>query len=307
MYDVLCVGQTCCDFIYTELEEFPEPDKEVFASHCVIKAGGAANTPMALRRLGLSPLFISTVGDDLPGHAVMEYIKKVGLSTEGVLYGGGLRTSVSSVIAFEGKRSFVTCLEDCRYDLLVKRLEVYIPKCRHVHAFVSDCLNMPVVELAKKNGATLSIDTAWDESIHLPDILPILKNCDVFFVNQAEACSITGLSGAKQALGMLAGYARCVVLKMGEKGSIIQIGKKCLFVPHTRVKKVVDSTGAGDLYAAGFIYGMLQGWKLKQTAEFATACGGYAVTFYGGMDEVFQKQSVLGYIKDGRSKLESLS
>jgi Sugar kinases, ribokinase family len=303
MYDVLCVGQTCCDIIFTDLEGFPEQGREVFASHCVIKAGGAANTPMALRRLGVSTLFATAVGDDLPGRSVMDYIKSVGLPTDAIFYEKGLRTSVSSVLSYCGERSFVTCLEDCCYNQLEKVLETYLPQCGHLHTFVSDCLHMPVLDMVKAYGVTLSVDTAWDESIHFDDIIPILKSCDVFFVNEAEACSITGIGDANMALDALSHYAKCVALKLGDRGSIIKTENRHMAVPHARVSRVVDSTGAGDLYAAGFIYGMRHGWDIHRTASFAAACGGCAVTFYGGMDESFCKENLFAYVNNERTVL----
>jgi sugar/nucleoside kinase (ribokinase family) len=122
VFDVLCVGLTCCDLIFTNLNE---PGKEVFGDRCLVKAGGAANTPMAMRRLGLDPVFVTALGDDIFGKAAFEYIRSIGLETEGILFGERLRTSVTSVLSAGGDRAFVSCFEDCFYERMTKNGRIY--------------------------------------------------------------------------------------------------------------------------------------------------------------------------------------
>jgi sugar/nucleoside kinase (ribokinase family) len=146
-------------------------------------------------------------------------------------------------------------------------MEEFIQNCHHMHAFVSDCLHMPIVQMAKQYHKTLSVDTAWDETVKLADILPILEGCDMFFTNEAEACSIASVKDPRKAFKIISQHTKCLVLKTGGNGSVIRVDGNTITVPKAKVERIVDTTGAGDLYAAGYIFGMLQGWSLKKRRD----------------------------------------
>lgn len=295
MYDVLCTGLTCCDLIFANLEKFPELGKEVAGNDFLIKAGGAANTPMALAKLGINTLFTTAIGTDSLGEIVYEYMKNTGLDMSAVMFNDKFRTSVSAVLSIGHERGFASYFAECNYNLMENKIKKFVPSCRHIHTYIGDCLNMPVIEIAKKHGKTISVDTAWDENIRIHNIKNILKNCDVFLTNEVEACSITETDTPKEALEALSEYSKYVVVKLGSKGSIIKCGDRIIEVPGIKGINVVDTTGAGDLHGAGLVYGMLHGWSVEKTAKFASASGGLAVTFYGGMDEKYTLKAVLEY------------
>lgn len=295
MYDVLCTGLTSCDLIFAKLEKFPELGKEMACEDFLIKAGGAANTPVALTKLGLRTAFCTTLGSDIPGDLVYECLKKTGLDMSSVIQDSKYRTSVSAVLSVGRERGFATYFAEGDNEMMIRQIEKFAPHCSHIHTYIHDCLAMPVVEIAKKYNKTLSIDTAWDETIKLENIKHIVEKSDVFLTNEVESCSIAGTETAEEALEKISKYAKVTVVKLGSKGSIVKQGDRVIRVPVVEGVEPLDTTGAGDLYGAGFVYGFVKGWDMEKAAKFATASGNLAVTFYGGMDESYSLENVLDF------------
>jgi len=295
MYDVLCIGLTCCDLIFADMEGFPILGKEMACKDFMIKAGGAANTAVALARLGVKTIFSTIIGNDVTGNIVYDYLTKMGLNMSGVARKDNYRTTVSAVLSLKEERGFATYFAPLDKDLMVNQVEKYIQDCSHVHASIYDCLNLPVVDITQKYNKTLSVDTAWDETIKLDDIKHIISASDIFFTNEIEACSITGAKTCEEALDMIGRYANIAVVKKGKEGSIVKKGKDIINVSSVKGVVSVDTTGAGDMYCAGFIYGYLKNWKLEDCAKFASASGSLGVTFYGGMDEKYTFDNVKNY------------
>jgi sugar/nucleoside kinase (ribokinase family) len=296
MLDVLNIGILCADLIFADLRGFPEPGKELACEDFFIKPGGSVNTTAALARLGMKSTLISIVGNDILGRTVLEYLVRMGMDTSGFIQDKDYRTCVSAVLSIKNERGFATYFPKVDDEAVLRRIEKLIPSSRHVHADIIDCLRFPIIDLVKKYNLSLSIDTAWDESIKFDDIKPIIENCDIFITNEIESCSITGKSTAEEAMEEIRKYARLSVVKLGSKGSIVDCGGKIMRVPAAEVDEVKDATGAGDLYSAGFIYGYLNGWDVEKTAKFASASGSLAVTFYGGVDESYTLERVKEYV-----------
>lgn len=292
MYDVLCIGQSFCDLIFADMDSFPVLGRESKSRDFLIKAGGAVNTPAALTRLGVKTLFCTTLGNDSLGEIVHDYMLKTGLDMSAVIRNDAYRTSVSAVLSMRDERGFATYFAPFDYNQIVSKLEEYAQQCSHIHAYMDDCMHLPIIDIARKYNKTLSIDTAWDEKIRLADIKHIIESCNVFMTNEIESMSITGASTAEEALMRIGKHADIAVVKLGRSGSLIKQGNLVLNIPAIDGVEAVDSTGAGDLYGAGFIYGFIKKWDLESCARFATASGNLAVTFYGGMDDNYTHENV---------------
>lgn len=295
MYDVLCTGLTCCDLIFPKLEAFPALGKEVASENFLIKPGGASNTPVALTKLGVKTIFSTIIGADELGRIIYEALRKSGLDMSAVVYTDKFRTTVSAVLSTGKDRGFATYFAENGWKIIMEQVERFAPQCSHIHTYIRDCLEIPMVEIAKKYNKTISIDAAWDESITLDKIKHIIQNCDLFFANEIEACSIAGTGNAEEALEVIGQYIPLAVVKLGAEGSIVKQGSKVVKVPAVRGIEVVDTTGAGDIYSAGFIYGYIKGWDIEKTARFASASGGLAVTFYGGVDDAYTLEAVSNF------------
>lgn len=103
----------------------------------------------------------------------------------------------------------------------------------------------------------------------------------MFLPNEAELCAIAGSADVEVALGRLAGRVPLIGVKLGARGGVARQGHTIVRAPALPVP-VADTTGAGDLFDAGFVYGFVQGWGLEGTLRLACACGSLSTRAAGG-------------------------
>ncbi len=287
-YDVVSLGCASLDVIFVGMDQWAEPGKERVSRDFALKPGsGAVNVSAALARLGLRSALVSTIGQDEPGSLLWDMIARTGADMSLVTRSPGYRTTVSAALGYQGDRGFVTYFasQDTRGELA--RFENALPKARLAHLSLSDCLRLPYAALAKQSGATVTIDSGWDESACIDNVAPILQSCDVFFTNSIEAEHIFGGDSPEASAERMAHYIDTFVIKLGCEGSFLYDRGRVTLIPPLDAGPAVEMTGAGDLYCAGFIYGLLHGWPMERCARFGSASGGVAVTFYGGVDDAY--------------------
>jgi sugar/nucleoside kinase (ribokinase family) len=142
-----------------------------------------------------------------------------------------------------------------------------------------------VLNSAKAAGCTISLDLASFEVVQATkDIMAdiVEEYVDYIFANEEEAAAFTGLG--QDYLGMvkrLAELAEVAVVKLGKEGSLIAQGSKVVTVDPCKVGNAIDTTGAGDLWASGFLYGWLNGRDLKQSGRYGSLLGAEAVQVMG--------------------------
>ena len=134
---------------------------------------------------------------------------------------------------------------------------------------------------AKAAGLTTSIDTNWDpKETWNSGIHEVLKHTDVFLPNEAELLNISKQNSLEKALKAF-GYISTVAVKLGSKGGIAQQDEQTFTAPPLPVN-VLDTTGAGDTFDAGFLYGYLHGWSLEKSLQLACVCGSLSTLGIGG-------------------------
>lgn len=290
MKKILCIAETCCDVIFGGLNKIPVLGEEEYCSHFQIKAGGGANTPMGLAKLGVQTKFLTRLGDDDLGRIVMGCLVESGLNKDEIRQERGIRTPISAVMSTEKDRCFASFGGDGGNFVTLEQLEAAIALTDHVHTYLSYCNGYPIVELCKKYKKTLSLDTSWTEAWDLKALEPILSSCCLFTPNDKEAMVLTGTNNAEEALHILVGIVPNVVITMGDQGSIALIDSRLHQQECVRYGETLDTTGAGDLYCSGLLYGWSHGLDLKTSMKIAAHTSGLSVTYYGGMDEVFSKE-----------------
>jgi sugar/nucleoside kinase (ribokinase family) len=161
-------------------------------------------------------------------------------------------------------------------------------RARHLHVgsyFLLDALRPGLADLyaeARAMGLTTSLDTNWDPSgMWDGGLTRLLPKCDVFMPNQAEACHIAHRDGLSEALDVLAVQVPTLAVKLGPEGGLGRSEELTVRAPALPVE-VVDTTGAGDSFDAGFLYGYLHGWPLARSLRLACACGSLSTRVAGG-------------------------
>jgi len=289
--DVLCLGIFVVDVIARPIDKFPEKGKLELFDELELHTGGCANnTAIGLAKLGISVGGMGKIGQDGFGDFVLRALNENGVDTLGMVRDANANTSFTFVmVASDGERTFFHYMganaalsaTDIRLDL--------IKECKILH--IAGSLLMPkfdgeptahLLRQAKAAGVTTSLDTVWDATGNwLKTLEPCLPYVDIFLPSIEEAKQLTGLDSPPEIAKFLMDYGiQTVGLKMGERGSYVRTKDEELYVPAYQVN-VVDATGAGDAYVAGFLAGAVMRWDMKRTTELAAATGAACVTAMG--------------------------
>ena len=131
------------------------------------------------------------------------------------------------------------------------------------------------MDLAASNGATvaLSLSDSFCVERHRDSFHDAVKSgVDIVIADEDEINALMQTSRFEETLDAISGYVNLFVMTRSEKGSVICHGGEKIEYPATPVRKVVDSTGAGDAYCAGFLYGWSSDWSLEECARLGTHC-----------------------------------
>lgn len=288
-FDLLVVGEINPDLIlrgdvtpaFGQVEKLVDDATLTIGSSSVIFACGAA-------RLGLRVAFAGVVGDDVFGQFMVSQMLARGIDTSAIVLEPSLHTGLSVILSRATDRAILTfagSIAALRYEQIDLAM---LDRARHLHLgafFMLDALRPDVPRLfseARQRGLTTSLDTNYDPTERwdggLRQVLPLV---DVFLPNEAELCAIGGSPDPDAALAALAQQVPIVAAKLGSYGGVARRGSTIAHAPALPVA-VVDTTGAGDTFDAGFIYGFLHGWELAATLRLACACGSLSTRAAGG-------------------------
>ena len=157
---------------------------------------------------------------------------------------------------------------------------------------------MEMAKRLKSLGLTTSIDVGWDDTgLWYAGIFELMREVDVFFMNEVEAQHYTGCSSAKESIRELSRHSRHIVMKLGSTGAVAAIEGRLMYRSGFEVP-VVDTTGAGDSFNAGYIYGFLTGHQTEQCLLYANACGGMSVSQFGGSPESLDRSALERFIAE---------
>lgn len=265
-------------------------------SNAVKAAGGSAsNTVTGISRLGGKAGYFGSIGKDETG-----IFFKNDLINNGVVPHLAYRDNISGtctvLISEDGERTMCTYLgaaceidpDDIRPDLFhgydFLHIEGYL-------VFNHDLI-LKAVKLAKEAGLTVSIDMASFNIVeaNLDFLKEITANyVDIIFANEEEAMAFSGMPPG-DALIHMDDYCNIAVVKLGKDGSMIRTEKKNLFI-EPFVVDCADTTGAGDLYAAAFLYGLASGYELNKCGKIASYVSSKVVEVIGAKmkDEVWHE------------------
>ncbi len=288
-YDVLVLGEVNVDLILQAGEITPVFGQErlvedatlTMGSSSVIFASGAA-------RLGLRVGYVGVVGDDEFGHFMLREMTTRGIDVGPVIVDPAVKTGVTVSLSTPTDRALLTYSGSIAALTAEHVDQSLFDQARHVHVssyFLQAGLHEGLPELlacARARGLTVSQDTGWDPIERWDGgFQETLVQTDVFLPNADEAEAITGLRDVEAALAALAERVPLVAVKLGADGAIARRGEEIVRAVPPQVR-VVDTTGAGDSFSAGFVYGYLAGWPLERTLRLACACGALATRKPGG-------------------------
>lgn len=264
------------------LREFLEKNGKL-----IVKSGGgsAANTIYALARMGFSCGFIGKVGKDREGDFLLEDLSKVGIDTRRILREG--KTGICITLVDEnGERSTLIC-PGTNDNLIFNQMDVsYIEKATFLHtsSFLGEVSFQTQKKIIKEVKNRISFDPGEPYAIKKWETLfSILKKTWIIFLTQREIEILTGENFKKGSVKLLQLGIKIVVCKLGSKGSFIVSSNGEWFIPSIKTNPV-DTTGAGDVYAAGFLAGVLTGLSLPECGKIGTKAAAISITGFGRLN-----------------------
>ncbi|MBS3808575.1 MAG: adenosine kinase [Desulfobacterales bacterium] len=295
---IVCVGSALVDMLANEDESFLEAAgaakggmtlvessyiddlvSKTSRDPVTVSGGSACNTAAGVGMLGGDARFVGKCGRDrladvfeadLVRHCVEPFLFRSQAPTGRVL----------SVITPDAQRTMFTYLgaaaemspeeitPECFENAAVVHVEGYLLFNRE--------LMMAVLEAARASGAKVSLDLASfnvvEESLDLLNRI-VADYIDILIANEDEAFAYTGIEDEEKSLEALARETEIAVLKIGPRGSIIKCGREVARIERMGDGSAADTTGAGDLWAAGFLHSLVEGCSFSQCGALGSACG----------------------------------
>jgi sugar/nucleoside kinase (ribokinase family) len=304
---VTCFGILVADVFLPPLAHFPRPGELMVTEDFLFQPGGcAANTALDLARLGVSAAVRGTVGADVFGDLVKSQLGHKGLDVTGVTQTDQLGTSKTVILDVPG--------EDRRYihtigaNAAVRASDLdgvafspgdvlYVGGYLVLPGLGPEALAAHLAS-AQQSGARTVLDVVVpaDGDMSFEDVAPLLPYVDLFLPNEDEARALSGAEEPNlQAEIFLSAGAGAVVVTRGADGALMAAGDVRVELRAPGVE-VVDGSGAGDAFAAGFICGFVEGWSLERSFAFATAVGASACTALGCTAGVFSRQQAEDFV-----------
>ena len=278
--DVVGLGTCNMDFI-TKVPRLVGPDDEVDVEKLVLSAGGSAsNFTVGLSRLKVSTGIIARIGNDYFGRFCSKKLQKEGVDTKRLLSIDSPTGMVFIAVDPTGERSMYAHMgANAEFQLLKEDID-YIENSKILHI---TGMYKEVVEDASKHANFLSLNPGILLSEYgIKCLYKTLKRTNVLFLNKKEVNILTGETldvGARKLLDI---GVEMVIITCGKDGANLYADDKII---HSPVKETValDTTGAGDTFAAGFIAAYTKGKKLRECLDFANTVASSCVGKFGAM------------------------
>ncbi len=286
-YDIIVLGDYFYDLIYTGLTEFPELGREVMSTGVTTTGGAMYITAVSLSRLGARVGWPAYFGDDFYSRSVYDFAVKEGVDLSLARHVPRPYRRVTTALPLHGERAFATYV-DPDADDLYEHWQNALEACdfRHLHVGGLDCVDrmQPLVDIARQRGATVSFDCQDGPHLNNPgECMDRLSLADIFMPNAREAKIVAETASVPEAIDRLTERVGLVVVKDGADGSWAARGAERVRAGAIHAGDVVDTTGAGDCFNAGFLYGyVVEQQPLERCLRYGNICGGLSVTGVGG-------------------------
>ncbi|OWK31863.1 adenosine kinase [Sphingomonas mucosissima] len=311
-YDVVAIGNAIVDILSPATDDFvadngmtkgamalvfsPEEADALYAKMGPgqeVSGGSAANTIAGMAALGSTCAFIGQVADDQLGDVFAHDIRAAGIRFDTAARAGSPTTGRCLIfVTPDGQRTMNTFLGASHYlpaealdrDLIAGAkylyLEGYLWDPEEPRAAMREAIDVARAA-GRKVAFTLSAEFVIDRHRAAFHQLIDAGLIDVLFANEAEIVSLTEAADTESAIAAVKDKVPLLVVTMSEQGACAIAGDERVTVPAAPVEKVVDTTGAGDLFAAGFLHGQAQGWGLERSLRLGAVCAAEVISHFG--------------------------
>lgn len=309
-YDVVGIGNALVDVITHHPDEFVEEQGIVKGSMTLVDAeralylyealgagvemsgGSAANTMTGIASFGGKAAYIGKVADDSLGEVFGHDLRAVGVAFQAVPAMIGVPTGRCLIIVTpDAQRTMNTCLgmaellgpDDIDEELVASAQVVYLEGYLWDRPPAMEAYRK-AAKIAHANGGKVSLSLSDSFCVHrhrhaFHDLVE--SEVDLLFANEAEILALYETDSLDEALRHVRGHCEVAAITLGKHGSVVLAGDATIEVPVEPVDEVVDTTGAGDLYAAGFLYGYTQGMPLAECGRLGSVAAAEVISHVG--------------------------
>ncbi|MBN6065196.1 sugar kinase [Aggregatibacter actinomycetemcomitans] len=302
--DVICLGAVVVDIPLRpvskdifDIESYPVD------SITMTVGGDAMNEATIISRLGFKTGIIACIGDDPAGQFILQSCRKDNIDIEGVKIDANLDTSINvGLVTADGERTFITNKNGSLWKQCIEHIDLEKIKQAKILSLAS-IFNNPLLNgstlvrifrIAKAANMLITADMIMPRlGETLDNIREALGYVDYFFPNFDEACLLTGETQEEKVADVLYGCGiKNIVMKIGKRGCYIRNAAGTMIVPSCKGITAIDTIGAGDNFASGFIAGLLQGKSIKECAIYANCTAAVSVQHNGATTGVTNKAVV---------------
>ena len=284
-YDIIIPGNYFCDIIFTGIPKFPELGTEIFCGGLTVVPGGILNTVNGLSRLGVKVGWMGTLGNDFFSKFVADTAtaERVDLSLIDFIDEPLKRVTVA--LSYPNDRAFVSYVDPVPELLDRAFAAVESTPFKHLH-FTGLTLDPRMPELiaaCHAKGITVSMDCQHRENTLAESLVrEIVGKLDMFMPNTLEAKKLTATDTIDDAVSILREIVPYLIIKDGANGAFSWRQGEYCHAPAIQVETIVDTTGAGDLFNAGFFAAYFGGKSPQDCLQWGNITGGLSLRGHGG-------------------------
>ncbi|HCC35275.1 MAG TPA: sugar kinase [Ruminococcaceae bacterium] len=303
--EILCIGIACADVLLKGVDfssGFKDESKP--AESVGIDVGGdAANEAIILARLGHDVQLMCGLGKDAVGDLIVNAVRSAGVRTDHAVRSDKSGTAINVIVIHpDGQRNFINSgvpkaaymiprIENTGGAEVVSLASFFLPP------FTTADICEKTAMAAKQTGAIVCADVVVQPDSELGMLSGALPYVDYFFPNRAEAEQLTGKTALPEIADVfLSMGVKNVIIKTGKEGCYLKNAAAESYIPTYESVKPLDTTGAGDNFAAGFISGILQGKTPEQSARYACGVATVSTQSFGATAGVKSREQVREFI-----------
>ena len=299
MPDISLIGNAIIDVIAKPIDRNIFKDESSSVDSIKLTYGGdALNECVILSRFGKQTELISKVGGDEAGSKILEFLDKNKIITSKIIIDSNVETSINLVLVDScGERFFISNPSSSQRQLskddIICQLESTGEIISFASMFISPLLDIPAMTELFKTIKTdhkkiVSVDVVRAKNgLTLRNLDGLLPYVDFIMPNEEEISALTGTNDiCKNANALLDAGCSCVIIKRGKNGCYIKSKSLECHIPAYPVKNCIDTTGAGDSFAAGFLWALSEHWTIPDCGCFGTAVASCSIEHMGATDGV---------------------
>lgn len=293
-------GKTNVDLLFDKMPRLPEEGEEIYTdrfSLCI--GGGVPGTMITLSRLGVPSKTVTELSDDMFSRFAKEEFHKAGVEPVNVFKGKNIAVNITAAAITPNDRTFVSYGNE---ENAVDGEDVY-NALKGAKAVAMHTGFPEVYERLKNEGTTVILDTGFYDDMTIEGYERILTIADYFLPNRTEALKLTKTDDPREAARILSKYLDTVIVKLDKDGCLIYKDCKYTFVGSIDEFVRVDSTGAGDAFFAGFMYGIMKDEPVEKCVLYGNLTGGKCVTAVGCTTAYLTEEELLSMAEKYKDKI----